>query len=159
MDNLTFRNLFLTGTPGVGKTYFAKQILDKAIKDRDEYIKSLGHDGYGIRSGSEAYRFFTCSELMLYARIPRETIQYYETCVKLKGLILDDLGMGKKSDFIPDIIYMIIDARITLNRPTIVTTNLKLEEISTLIDDRLASRLGSFEYLKLEGEDKRLKKP
>lgn len=159
MDNLEFRDLFITGTPGVGKTYYAKQILSHSIKQWNLKKDEAGIEGFSWPDGEDIYKFFTCNELMMYARIPRDSVEYYEKCVRLKGVILDDLGMGKKSDFVPDIIYMIIDKRLELKRPTIVTSNLKLKEISDLIDDRLASRLGTFEYLKLEGKDKRIKNP
>jgi DNA replication protein DnaC len=51
---------------------------------------------------------------------------------------------------------MIIDKRIELGKPTVVTSNLSLSQISQLIDDRLASRLASFELIEMKGEDKRL---
>ncbi|MGV8142959.1 MAG: hypothetical protein ACP5NS_05000 [Candidatus Pacearchaeota archaeon] len=157
--NLQFRNLFITGNPGVGKTFYSKEILKQAIKFWNNGKKEAGQVGFSMPDGEDVYKFYGCNELMMYARVPREAIEYYEKCSRLKGLILDDLGMGKKSDFVPDIIYMIIDKRLELGKPTIVTTNLRLEEISELIDDRLASRLGSFEYMEMKGEDKRIKNP
>lgn len=148
-------NLFLTGKPGVGKTFKAKKLLQDAI-DKWNSFRATRAVPATYSEGKELYKFYTCSELMMYSRLATKQIQLYEECIRYKGLVLDDLGVGKHSDFIPDIIYMIIDKRLTLEKPTIVTSNLKLQEISDLIDDRLASRLATYQYLELEGEDKRL---
>ena len=56
-------------------------------------------------------------------------------------LLLDDLGSEKVSDFTIQSLYLVIDRRNRDLRPTIVTTNLSLEEIETQIDARMASRL------------------
>ncbi len=150
-DNLKFRNLFITGAPGVGKTFHAKEIMEANIKDFD-----ARSDQWSANKGKDVYKMYNCSELMFLARRPATGEDLYFECIKKRGLILDDLGIGKRSDFIPDIIYLVIDKRMELGKPTIVTTNLELGDISEIIDDRLASRLASFEYLKLEGEDKRV---
>lgn len=148
-------NLFLTGKPGVGKTYHAKSLLNTAISNWNLYRSRQNIPGT-LAEGKDLYKFYTCNELMMYARVAKEQIDLYEKCIRLKGLVLDDLGVGKRSDFVPDIIYMIVDKRLDLGKPTIVTSNLKLEEISDLIDDRLASRLATYEYKEIIGEDKRL---
>lgn len=149
-------NLFLTGKPGVGKTYHARGLLNTAISNWNLYKERKGHDGFSMPDGKEIYKFYTCGELMMYSRVASRQIDLYESCIRFKGLVLDDLGVGKKSDFIPDIIYMVVDKRLELGKPTIVTSNLKLAEISELIDDRLASRLASYEYKEITGEDRRL---
>lgn len=150
-ENLKFRNLFITGAPGVGKTYHAKEILQSNIDDYNARVES-----FSSVKGADVFKLKNCSELMFLARRPKMGEDLYYECIKLRGLVLDDLGIGKRSDFIPDIIYLIIDKRIEMNRPTIVTSNLSLTDISEIIDDRLASRLSGFEYLKIEGEDKRV---
>lgn len=146
----THYSLFLTGKTGVGKTYKAKQILQEAMEDWDK------NRGFSQAFAKEIYKLYSCQELMLYSRIPREAARIYEEAIRCRLIVLDDLGIGKKSDFTPDLIYMIVDKRLDLNRATIVTSNLKLSEISELIDDRLASRLASFEYEEITGEDRRL---
>ncbi len=151
MENkTTSKNLFITGAPGVGKTYHAMEIINDLRAAWDKTRTSAQ------KFGDELYKVYNCSELMMYARVPNLAIQYYKDAARCSVLLLDDLGVGRKSDFIPDIIYMIVDARLQHNKQTIVTSNLSLSEISELIDDRLASRLSSYEYMKMQGEDRRL---
>lgn len=157
--NKEFRNLFITGRVGVGKTYLAKQILEDKMKDHEVYrARGLEHRPpvFDIPYAKEKYKLYNCSELMFLARKPSTGEDLYYDCTKLYGLILDDLGVSKKSDFIPDIIYLILNKRMELDRPTIVTSNLTLEQIGDLMDDRLASRLASFEQIELKGRDRRL---
>jgi DNA replication protein DnaC len=149
-------NQFITGKPGVGKTYLAKVILQENIDNWNRYKKARGVDGFSLSRGEDIFKLYNCSEIMMYSRIAKESVSIYKECCACKGLVLDDLGLGKKSDFAPDLIYMIIDKRIELGKPTVVTSNLSLSQISQLIDDRLASRLASFELIEMKGEDKRL---
>lgn len=50
----------------------------------------------------------------------------------------------------------IVSERLNYERPTVVTTNLTLAEISVKINDRLASHLSSYVMVELEGRDRRL---
>jgi DNA replication protein DnaC len=70
-------------------------------------------------------------------------------------LILDDLGAGKLSDYERRLALELFECRINGERPTVVTTNWSLDEISELMDDRIASRLSLFTQLKLLGTDLR----
>lgn len=70
-------------------------------------------------------------------------------------LILDDLGAGKLSDYERRLALELFERRINSKRPTVVTTNWSLDEISQLMDDRIASRLSLFTQLKLSGADLR----
>lgn len=149
--NLEFRNLFITGTPGVGKTHLAQKIMNNTILEYDKTIPE-----YEMYKGIDLYKMHKCSELMFLSRRAKLGEDLYYECIKVKGLVLDDLGMGERSDYVPDIVYIVIDKRIDLGKPTIITTNLSLEQISNSIDRRLASRLSSFEFIELQGKDLRI---
>ena len=152
----TFKSMFITGRPGVGKTYKANEILETNIEYQD-YLKKVNAD-FSSSEGARLFKSYNCGQLMFYARDARRGNEFFDEAVKMRGIILDDLGLGKRSDFIPDIIYLIIDERISRNKPTIVTSNLSIAEIAEQIDDRLASRLASFEIIELKGKDRRLLK-
>ena len=71
-------------------------------------------------------------------------------------LLLDDLGSGSLSDHERRNTLEILDQRLNRRLPTVVTTNLELDAIARLMDDRIASRLAGFSYFQLSGPDRRL---
>ena len=73
-------------------------------------------------------------------------------------LLIDDLGAQKNSEWSREVLYLLIDRRYRDVRPTIVTSNLTLDQISELIDDRIASRLAEMgPVIRLEaGDDERV---
>ena len=73
-------------------------------------------------------------------------------------LVLDDLGVGGNSDWVLKTIYTLIDVRYSGFRPTIVTTNLSLNDIANRLDTRLASRLAGGLVVELDVPDRRLRK-
>lgn len=56
-------------------------------------------------------------------------------------LLLDDLGVEKPSDYVERALYQILNARAEAGLPTVITTNLKLEEILGRYGDRIYSRI------------------
>ena len=72
-------------------------------------------------------------------------------------LILDDLGSENSTDYTVSILYEIINARQNRNIPMVINTNLDMNEIQTLYQDRLYSRLFSLRVLLFLGDDNRLK--
>lgn len=78
-------------------------------------------------------------------------------CVTASGLVLDDLLAGARTDYGLSTLFAIICGRDEELRPTIVTSSKRLEEIHEL-DTGLASRLASFEVLKIDGPDRRLER-
>ena len=81
-----------------------------------------------------------------------------EPLEQVRFLILDDLGAGSLSDHERRFTHDLLDRRINRNRRTVVTSNWTLEQIAERMDDRIASRLGSFTQLELRGRDRRLER-
>ena len=75
-------------------------------------------------------------------------------------LILDDLGTEMWSPFVQSALYGIVNGRILARRSTIVSTNLKLDELEKRYGPQTASRLmGEYQILPFFGADiRRLKK-
>lgn len=156
-------SILLTGKTGCGKTHLAVSIVTELVK----------------RSFSIDCIFVTAPEILLEIRstfnttrntnydkwingepghtceTEEEVLDKYSNCGLL---ILDDLGAEKVSDFTIQSLYLIIDRRNRNLKPTIVTTNLTLEEIETLIDARMASRLSDMKVIKLNMPDYRKKR-
>jgi DNA replication protein DnaC len=138
--------LLLTGGPGAGKTYLAAAIFIAVVNSRKASIRfkraaqlfQAIRDSYGQEDVSE-----------------EEILGDY---IKPRFLVLDDLGAGSLSDHERRYTLEVIDRRLNAERPTIITTNLTLAEISDRMDERIASRLSGYTLLKFTGEDRRTKK-
>lgn len=66
-------------------------------------------------------------------------IDKYKDC---HFLVLDDIGVKKPSDWMLDILYLIINSRYEDMKTTIITSNLTLTELSNQFeDDRITSRI------------------
>jgi DNA replication protein DnaC len=151
-------SILFIGKTGCGKTHLAIAIIR-------ELVKRVWVDGV---------RFTTAPELLLEIRATfRPSVRKYDEGGRCEAdteqdvldkyskcdlLVLDDLGSEKVSDFTIQSLYLVIDRRNRDLRPTIVTTNLSLEEIETQIDARMASRLADMTVVRLTMPDYRKKR-
>ena len=74
-------------------------------------------------------------------------------------LIVDDLGTEMPGSFVTASLYSLLNDRLLLGRPMVISTNLTIEEISQRYSPQIASRLqGSFQLLPFVGQDIRVMK-
>lgn len=140
------KSLYITGKVGVGKTQLAVDLVREYISK-----KTL----YGIPMFHNATRLLTTLRSS-YGTF--NTHEVYKQIRKAEILIIDDLGVEKSTEWINEALYMLINDRYETMRQTIVTTNLTIKEISTLFNDRIASRIVEMcEYVELTGVDRRFK--
>jgi len=72
-------------------------------------------------------------------------------------LVIDDLGVTKETEWEIQTFYQIIDRKYEDMIPTIITSNLGLDEISKKMGDRIASRIaGMCQVFEMTGKDKRV---
>lgn len=76
-------------------------------------------------------------------------------------LALDDLGVEKATDWAIETLTGLIDERVAAGRPTVITSNYALGELSRryggIAGERIASRIGgACERVEMTGEDRRL---
>mgnify|MGYP001583741503 FL=1 len=148
----------LLGPVGCGKTY----LVWCKIKQLYATVPRMTNS-YNV-NGDPNLLFTTLPNLLLDVRAcfdpeattrDEEIIKAHCTC---DYLILDDLGAEKTTDFARSILYQIIDYRYNYEKPTIITSNLDIKEISERFDDRIASRIISLcPVITLDNKDYRTK--
>lgn len=106
------KGLILYGTVGTGKTYYAACIANRLIDN--------------------GYRVFMTN----FARLVNETQgfnvdkqKYINSLNRYDLLIIDDLGAERRSEFMQEQVFNIIDSRYRSGLPFIITTNLSGDEL------------------------------
>ena len=80
-----------------------------------------------------------------------------ERYVSCDLLILDDLGTEVVNQFTQSTLYYVINTRLNMNRPTVISTNLSAAELTSRYDARIGSRLlGGYRICVFDGADKRI---
>lgn len=143
----TFKNILFYGNTGLGKTFLCNCIA-KDLLDQGKTVLYL-----------PAVQLF---QLFETARFHREDMEEFSkemlnTLLTVELLIIDDLGTEFITSFTGPELFNAINTRVLNQKPTIISTNLSLEEIKQQYSDRIVSRiLGSYEVLPVFGEDIRL---
>jgi len=139
------RGLWIFGGTGTGKTTLAMLISKAALEaGKTVAIYSLPkllariRRTYDSEPGGDSY-------LSLFGQL---------TSVDL--LHIDDLGAEKRSDWVLEQLYALVNERYESQRSILVTTNLKLEELEAQIGARTVSRLSQMcDLVELRGPDSR----
>ena len=148
VDNFgrVYRNLLINGNTGVGKTFLSNCIA-KELLDR----------GYTVLYLS-AFRLF---EIFSYYRFgDRERSQKasmdFDTILDCDLLVIDDLGTEIPNSYTTSQLFACLEERNERHAPTLISTNLSMDELGKRYSDRIASRLFTFQYIKLFGKDIRV---
>jgi DNA replication protein DnaC len=139
------RGLWLRGDVGTGKTTLAMLVSKSAIEaGRTVAIYSLPRllarirRTYDADPGEDSY------------------LAFFRRLTSVDLLHLDDLGAEKRSDWVLEQLYAIVDERYVTGRSMVVTTNLDQEKLEEQIGVRTVSRLVEMcEELPLFGDDHR----
>ena len=141
-------NLFLQGSPGLGKTYLsaciARVVAAKGC--------SVCYD-----TASSALGAF---ERQKFSRDPEEqeaASRRAERMLNCDLMILDDLGTEMVTPMSVSALYTLINSRLVNGRKTIISTNCTDAELEKLYTPQICSRLsGEFLHLPFAGRDIRL---
>ena len=137
-------NLLFSGNTGLGKTFLSACIA-RAVADQGYSVvyESAGH----LFAALEKARFEANDE-------NRRAAAKYTEC---DLLIVDDLGTELPGQFVTAALYSLINDRLLENKPTIISTNLNVDELARRYNPQIASRLrGSYKRVAFVGDDIRL---
>ena len=143
-----FRNLFLTGAPGLGKTFLSACIA-----------RTVSENGFSVVYDT-AVNVFARFEEQKFARDREEAGEARDDTRRYLGcdlLILDDLGSEMTTPFVQSALYTLINSRLAADRRTVISSNLSMDQVRQRYTPQIASRLeGEYRVLPFYGEDIRL---
>ena len=139
------RGLWLFGDTGTGKTTLAMLVSKTAIEaGRSVAIYSLPkllariRRTYDSEPGGDSY------------------LSFFERLTSVDLLHIDDLGAEKRTDWVMEQLYALINERYEAQRSILVTTNLPHEELEDQVGQRTISRLSQVcDEVPLFGSDRR----
>jgi DNA replication protein DnaC len=141
------RGLWFMGDVGTGKTTLA-MLVSKAALDAGRTVAIYSvprllaeiRDSYDADPGERSY------------------MDFFERLVSVDLLHLEDLGAEKRTDWVLEQLYSLINERYEEERSVLVTTNLPLEDLEQQIGPRTVSRLVEIcgDPLPLYGPDQRI---
>lgn len=135
-------SLTLLGPTGTGKTFEAYGA-----------INALGFSGVRVR-----WQMSTAADI--YARMrPRHGVDSEEEFEKFAHaplLVIDDLGAAKSSEWVEEVNYRLINHRYENVMPTLITSNVPVEQLKEQMGERVAGRLREMsQAAMLQGPDRR----
>lgn len=136
------KGLLLFGNVGTGKTFYAaciaNALIDRGIPCLVTNFKRIENTVQGLFEGRQ---------------------EYYDSMNRFPLLLIDDLAVERKTEYMQEIVFNVIDSRYRAGLPLIVTTNLTRQELTHTADityQRIFSRL--FEMctpIEIDGKDRR----
>ncbi len=137
-------NLLFSGDTGLGKTFLSACIA-----------RTVADNGYSVMYESAGH-LFGKMERAKFANDEQARLE----CDKYLAcdlLIVDDLGTEMPGQFTTAALYSLINDRLLSGKPTIISTNLTIEEFERRYNRQVASRLrGSYVRVPFLGEDIRV---
>ena len=140
------RNLLMTGTPGVGKTFLSACIA-----------RTVSAQGFSVVYDT-AISVFSRFESAHFTR-DEDSLTAKRRYLRSDLLILDDLGSEMTTSFSQSSLYELVNERLLNHKSTVISTNLPPEELSLRYSQQAVSRLlGEYQLLQFRGPDIRRKK-
>ncbi|MBR3423238.1 MAG: ATP-binding protein [Clostridia bacterium] len=136
--------IVLYGPVGAGKTFLASCICNRVIEK--------GFSALFCNLGEIAQKSVSIKES------EREAAK--EAIMTPDLLVLDDLGIERRSEYMDEAIYTVVNIRYTANKPVIFTTNRRTSDFENPKDERqkrIFSRIvGMCDFVPVDGPDRRI---
>ncbi len=140
--------VFLWGTTGSGKTYALSALAKKYVTE-----------GYAV---TRLHYELLCLKLRdtFNSKATQTEWQVIEPLLNCDKLFIEDAGASRslgnqESDHSVRTFTILLDIRLEHCRPTFISSNKSLENISKSFDERVGDRLKLFDILNMDGESKR----
>ena len=143
-------NLLFTGPPGLGKTFLSACIAREVS----------GH-GFSVVYDTAVHVFqqFESGKFGRESAYEEDPDQGINRCLHCDLLILDDLGTEMLTSFVQSAFYQIVNDRLLGRRKTLLSTNLRMDELGLRYGGAVLSRLqGEYQLLPFFGDDIRILK-
>lgn len=138
-------NLLLRGGTGLGKTFLSACIA-----------KTVSQNGFSVVYDT-ATAAFEAFESQRFSRDTAESSAAGERTRRILAcelFILDDLGTEMTTSFTQSALYTMVNSRLVDGKKTIISTNLKPEELTARYSEQIVSRIfGEYDTLLFLGRD------
>jgi DNA replication protein DnaC len=131
------RTLFLWGDTGSGKTYTAFALMR-----------------YFFEQGTKWIQYISAPDILQLGKTEIGMLRLKEVYGEAPLLLVDDLGVEKAAEWEIKYIFTLFDIRYNAGLPTIVTSNLNLDGLGKVLDNRIISRMVG-EVVKFPSQDLR----
>lgn len=119
-------HMLFSGVPGCGKTHLSAAVGTALIAN-----------GYFVFY-TPVQQMISAFEAQTFRNDKQADTSVYTDC---DLLIIDDLGAEMQTSFSESVLYNIINDRLNLKKPMIISTNLQINEFPDIYHERLCSRL------------------
>jgi len=140
-------NLLFTGAPGLGKTFLSACIA-----------REVSNAGFSVVYDTACHIFAQFEREKFGRENPFEEAADAEVdrCLRCDLLILDDLGSEMTTAFVQSALYRIVNSRLMAGKQTIISTNLKPQDIGERYSPAILSRIkGNYQIKAFFGSDLR----
>ena len=142
-----FRNILLYGDTGVGKTFLSHCIAKELIDTSFSVV---------YFTAASLFDLFAQNTFGSWDSHDMDAQEHIYDC---DLLIIDDLGTELPNSFTVSQLFICLNERILRRKPTIISTNLALDDIQSIYSERTFSRISSnYTILRLTGDDIRIQK-
>lgn len=139
------KNLLFTGPPGLGKTHLSLAIAE------------------GVARAGRLVMYVSAPHLdqleLGKFKKDEDALEFREMVFGGDLLVVDDLGTEMVTRYTQSEVYDLVNTRLNTSRPTIINTNLDIEQIRKTYTSRVYSRIaGTYAVVQFKGGDIRLRK-